>query len=83
MVVIHFTSGAADLLDSFGATKARFLFGKDEPYSLKLEEGAVLIILESIHLLACERPISTPHRIAGATGRLIASLRRAVSGGTT
>jgi hypothetical protein len=39
---------------------------KDEPYSLKSEEGAILLILESDRLLPSERAISTPQRIAGA-----------------
>jgi hypothetical protein len=40
---------------------------KDEAYSLKSEEGAILLIVESQELSAHARAISTPQRIAGAT----------------
>jgi hypothetical protein len=39
----------------------------NEAYSLKSEEGAILLIVESDHLLVSERAISTPQRIEGAT----------------
>jgi hypothetical protein len=42
------------------------VFDKDETYSLKSEEGAILLIVESDRLTASERAISTPQRIAGA-----------------
>jgi redox-sensitive bicupin YhaK (pirin superfamily) len=40
---------------------------EDEAYSLKSEEGAILLIVESKELTAHARAISTPQRIAGAT----------------
>ena len=40
---------------------------KNEPYYLKSEEGAILLILESQELTAHARAISTPQRMAGAT----------------
>ena len=40
---------------------------KDEAYSLKSEEGAILLIVESQELTAHARAVSTPQRIAGAT----------------
>ena len=40
---------------------------KDEAYSLKSEEGAILLIVESQELTAHARAVSTPHRIAGAS----------------
>ena len=40
---------------------------EDEPYSLMSEEGAILLIVESDRLIASDRAISTPQRIAGAT----------------
>ena len=43
------------------------VFDKDETYSLKSEEGAIVLIVESDHLLVSDRAISTPKRIAGAT----------------
>jgi mannose-6-phosphate isomerase-like protein (cupin superfamily) len=39
----------------------------NEAYSLKSEEGAILLIIEADRLLTSERAISTPQRIAGAT----------------
>jgi hypothetical protein len=43
------------------------VFGQNEPYTLKADTGAILLIVESDHLLVSERAISTPQRIAGAT----------------
>jgi hypothetical protein len=40
---------------------------KNEPYSLKSEEGAILLIVESQELAADVRALSTSQRIAGAT----------------
>ena len=40
---------------------------KDEAYSLKSEEGAILLIVENQELTAHARAVSTPQRIAGAT----------------
>ena len=51
-----------DLHSGMGA-----IFVKDEAYSLTSEEGAILLIVESDHLLASERAISKPQRIVGAT----------------
>jgi hypothetical protein len=42
------------------------VFDKHEPYSLTSEIGAILLIMESDQLVAHERGISTPARIAGA-----------------
>jgi hypothetical protein len=126
MDVIHFTKGATDPLESFGASGACFLpladgqgdthlsclhlkkggkiaapsithaaallvvhglvtieseigarinfsggmgamFGPNEPYTLKSETGAILILVECQELTAHARAISTPQRIAGAT----------------
>lgn len=39
---------------------------KRKPYSLKSEEGAIVLIAESEELTAHPRAISTPQRIAGA-----------------
>jgi hypothetical protein len=41
------------------------VFEKEEPYSLQSDTGAILIIIESEHLMANRRGISTPERIAG------------------
>jgi redox-sensitive bicupin YhaK (pirin superfamily) len=43
------------------------ILDKDEAYSLKSEEGAIVLVIESDHLQPSERAISTPQRIAGAT----------------
>ena len=43
------------------------VFGANEPYTLKSESGAILLIVESQELTAHSRAISTPQRIAGAT----------------
>jgi hypothetical protein len=40
---------------------------KDEAYSLHSEEGAILVIVQSLKLTAHARAMSTPQRIAGAT----------------
>jgi hypothetical protein len=40
---------------------------QQEAYSLKSEEGAIVIIVESEALSADKRAISSPNRIAGAT----------------
>jgi hypothetical protein len=39
---------------------------KDEAYSLMSEQGAILLIVESLKLTAHARAISTPQRIIGA-----------------
>jgi hypothetical protein len=43
------------------------ILDRHEAYSLKSEEGAILLIVESEQLTAHTRAISTPQRIAGAT----------------
>jgi hypothetical protein len=40
---------------------------REESYSFKSDSGAILLIVESDHLLAHERAISTPGCIAGAS----------------
>jgi hypothetical protein len=42
------------------------IFEKNEPYSLKSKEGAILLIVESEELTAHARATSTPQRITGA-----------------
>jgi redox-sensitive bicupin YhaK (pirin superfamily) len=43
------------------------VFSPNEPYTLKSDTGAILLIVESQKLTAHVRGISTPQRIAGAT----------------
>jgi len=43
------------------------VFSPNEPYTLKSETGAILLIVESQEITAHTRAISTPQRIAGAT----------------
>jgi redox-sensitive bicupin YhaK (pirin superfamily) len=43
------------------------VFSPNEPYTLKSETGAILLLVESQELIAHARAISTPQRIAGAT----------------
>jgi hypothetical protein len=43
------------------------VFSPNEPYTLKSETGATLLLVESQELTPHERAISTPQRIAGAT----------------
>ena len=43
------------------------VFGKNEPYSLESEIGAIVLVLESDTLTAHLRGISSPQRIAGQT----------------
>jgi redox-sensitive bicupin YhaK (pirin superfamily) len=43
------------------------LFGPNEPYTLKSDTGAIVLIVESQELTAHARGISTPQRIEGAT----------------
>jgi hypothetical protein len=43
------------------------MFEPNEPYSLRSDTGAILLIVESRELTAHARAISTPQRIAGAT----------------
>jgi hypothetical protein len=43
------------------------LLDQRETYSLKSEEGAIVIIVEAEALSVHQRGISTPERIAGAT----------------
>jgi mannose-6-phosphate isomerase-like protein (cupin superfamily) len=43
------------------------VFEKGEPYSLRSDAGAILIILESDQLVTNRRGVSTPERIAGQT----------------
>jgi len=43
------------------------VFSPNEPYTLKSDIGAILLIVESQELTAHSRAISTPQRIAGAT----------------
>jgi len=43
------------------------LFSPNEPYTLKSDTGAILLIVESQELNAHVRAISTPQRIEGAT----------------
>jgi hypothetical protein len=50
---------------------------REEPYSLKSDSGAVLLIVEAEQLLAHERGISNPGRIAGATWPSDPEFRRA------
>jgi hypothetical protein len=45
----------------------RAVFNPNEPYILKSETGASLLIVETEELTATPRAISTPQRIAGAT----------------
>jgi hypothetical protein len=43
------------------------VFTPNEPYALKSETGAIVLIVESQELTATARAISTPQRIEGAT----------------
>jgi redox-sensitive bicupin YhaK (pirin superfamily) len=43
------------------------MFEQNEPYTLKSDTGAILLIVESQELKAHARAISTPQRIEGAT----------------
>jgi len=43
------------------------VFSPNEPYTLKSETGAILLIVESQELTAHARGISTPQKVAGAT----------------
>lgn len=43
------------------------MFGPNEPYTLKSDTGAILLILECQELTAHRRAVSTPQRIEGAT----------------
>jgi redox-sensitive bicupin YhaK (pirin superfamily) len=43
------------------------VFSPNEPYTLKSETGAILLLVESQELTAHARGISTPQRIEGAT----------------
>jgi redox-sensitive bicupin YhaK (pirin superfamily) len=42
------------------------VFKQNEPYTLRSETGAILLLVESQELTAHARAISTPQRIAGA-----------------
>jgi hypothetical protein len=42
------------------------IFDPNEPYTLESDAGAILLIVESPELTACNRAISTPQRIAGS-----------------
>jgi hypothetical protein len=43
------------------------VFNPNEPYTLKSDTGAIILIVESQELTAHTRAISTPQRIEGAT----------------
>lgn len=43
------------------------VFGKDEPYTIESDAGAIVLILESDALTPHARGISSPERIAGQT----------------
>jgi hypothetical protein len=43
------------------------VFEQNEPYTLKSDTGAIILIVESLELTAHTRAISTPQRIEGAT----------------
>jgi hypothetical protein len=43
------------------------LFGPNEPYTLKSDTTAIILIVECEEITANARAISTPQRIAGAT----------------
>jgi hypothetical protein len=43
------------------------VFSPNEPYTLKSDTGAIILIIESQQLTAHARAISTPQRIEGAT----------------
>jgi hypothetical protein len=44
-----------------------FVVDKKEPYSLRSDTGAIVLIVEATTLTAHARGISTPQRIAGQT----------------
>lgn len=48
-------------------TKKSAMFEPNEPYSLKSDTDAILLIVESQELTAHARAVSTPQRIKGAT----------------
>jgi hypothetical protein len=43
------------------------VLGRDEPYSIESDTGAIVLIVESTELAAHSRGISSPDRIAGQT----------------
>jgi hypothetical protein len=43
------------------------VFGPNEPYTLRSDTGAIILIVEALKLTAHGRAISTPQRIEGAT----------------
>ena len=43
------------------------IFEQNEPYTLKSDTGAIILIVEALKLTAHGRAISTPQRIEGAT----------------
>jgi hypothetical protein len=59
-ITVKRTSMRIQFLAGMGA-----VFGKEEPYSLESDTGAIILIVEAGTLAAQKRGISSPDRIAG------------------